>query len=164
MKWNCPHCGAGLSINDEKVTLGWSFSRCYACGGFALIKKADINVIKIDRAPLSEPVLLAESEQKDVLNHHAAKELSRIRQGSTISPKQALAYQDQKKISSHSFYKSNLMAMAIGVTGFISVVSGLYLYIKGQALWSQAKVIIADDSEPTKIIESKSLKTTSKIE
>ncbi len=63
MQWCCPHCGINLAISDEKVSAGWSFSRCYKCGGFALIRKAEISVIKVDKAPPGEKVLLPEATE-----------------------------------------------------------------------------------------------------
>ncbi len=51
MRWNCPHCSVALAVSDEKMGAGWTFSRCYKCGGFALIKQAEVSLIKIDRTP-----------------------------------------------------------------------------------------------------------------
>jgi hypothetical protein len=48
---------------------GWSFSRCYKCGGFALVRRAEINVIKVDKAPPGERVLLPESGDQPAGNH-----------------------------------------------------------------------------------------------
>src|SRR5687767_11704308 len=61
MQWSCPHCGIALAITDETLGTGWSFSRCYKCGGFALIRRAEINVIKVDKAPPGERVILPEA-------------------------------------------------------------------------------------------------------
>jgi len=61
MRWSCPHCGINLAVSDDKIGSGWSFSRCYKCGGFALVRKTEINLIKVDKAPTGEPVLLPEA-------------------------------------------------------------------------------------------------------
>lgn len=61
MQWNCPHCGTKLTIADDALGSGWSFSRCYKCAGFALIRKAEINVIKVDKAPPGENIILPEA-------------------------------------------------------------------------------------------------------
>lgn len=79
MRWNCPHCGVTLAIGEDKISGGWSFSRCYKCGGHALVRRAEINVIKVDRAPPGERVLLPEaSENPRVgLNQEAAQNFAR---------------------------------------------------------------------------------------
>lgn len=63
MRWNCPHCGTSLAVSDEKLGNGWAFSRCYKCAGFALVRKGDANLIKVDRAPAGEHVLLPEANE-----------------------------------------------------------------------------------------------------
>lgn len=67
MKWNCPHCGVILAIGDDKINGGWSFSRCYKCSGHALVRRAEISVIKVDRAPPGERVLLPEGSESPQL-------------------------------------------------------------------------------------------------
>jgi predicted Zn finger-like uncharacterized protein len=62
MRWNCPHCGTHLAVGDEKLGAGWSFSRCYRCGGFALVRRSDVNLIKVDKAPAGEQVLVPDAE------------------------------------------------------------------------------------------------------
>ncbi len=63
MQWSCPHCGVSLAIPNEKVGAGWSFSRCYKCGGFALVRRTEVNIIKVDKAPPGERVLLPEASE-----------------------------------------------------------------------------------------------------
>src|SRR4051812_23125039 len=63
MQWNCPHCGVSLAIPGESLGTGWAFSRCYKCGGFALIRKTEVNVIKVDKAPPGERIILPESSE-----------------------------------------------------------------------------------------------------
>ncbi len=75
MRWNCPHCGVALAVTDEKLGHGWSFSRCYKCGGFALIRRSDINLIKVDRAPTGERVLLPEATEFPMIAKAAADRL-----------------------------------------------------------------------------------------
>ena len=58
MQWNCPHCGISLAIASESLGTGWSFSRCYKCGAFALVRKTEVNVIKVDKAPPGERIPL----------------------------------------------------------------------------------------------------------
>jgi len=63
MRWNCPHCSVPLAVADDKVGTSLTFSRCYKCGGFAMIKRSEINLIKVDRAPMGERVLLPEQHE-----------------------------------------------------------------------------------------------------
>lgn len=49
MRWNCPHCGVALSVSEERVTRAWSFSRCYNCSGFSLVRRADIQLLKVKK-------------------------------------------------------------------------------------------------------------------
>ncbi len=60
MQWNCPHCGTSLALRDDSFTGGWSFAKCFQCAGHALIRRTEINVIKVDKAPPGEKVLLPE--------------------------------------------------------------------------------------------------------
>lgn len=78
MRWSCPHCGIHLAASDDKVGNGWSFSRCYKCGGFALIRQAQVNVIKVDKAPAGEHVILPESDETPLLGKAAAATAQKI--------------------------------------------------------------------------------------
>lgn len=77
MRWNCPHCGTHLGIADDKMSTSWSFSRCYQCAGYALIRKSEVNIIKVDRAPAGEKVLLPESSENPLLSEAATRTLNR---------------------------------------------------------------------------------------
>lgn len=81
MRWNCPHCGTHLAISDEKLGAGWSFSRCYKCAGFALVRKAEVNLVKVDRAPAGEHILLPEATEVpgNMMNEQAMQNLERFR-------------------------------------------------------------------------------------
>ncbi|OFZ22805.1 MAG: hypothetical protein A2X94_11925 [Bdellovibrionales bacterium GWB1_55_8] len=78
MRWNCPHCGVNLAISDEKIGSGWSFSRCYKCGGFGLIRRAEINLMKVDKAPIGENILLPEASEAPVMSQQATQNLERL--------------------------------------------------------------------------------------
>lgn len=60
MQWNCPHCGVSLNLKDQELGTDWSFSKCAQCSSFALVKKIEISVLKVDRAPEGERILLPE--------------------------------------------------------------------------------------------------------
>ncbi|HTL11096.1 MAG TPA: SH3 domain-containing protein [Bdellovibrionota bacterium] len=57
MRWNCPHCSIELYLDDGRIGNGWSFARCYRCGGFSLVRKSNVSTIRIDQAPTPETVL-----------------------------------------------------------------------------------------------------------
>lgn len=85
MRWNCPHCGVNLGLADDKMTTSWSFSRCYQCGGYALVRKAEVNIIKVDRVPAGEKVLLPESSENPLLSETATRNLNRYTQTNASS-------------------------------------------------------------------------------
>ncbi|OFZ82127.1 MAG: hypothetical protein A2583_07360 [Bdellovibrionales bacterium RIFOXYD1_FULL_53_11] len=78
MRWNCPHCGSALAVTDDKLGTGWTFSRCYKCSGYALVRRTDINLIKVDKAPAGERVLLPEASEELQLSRDATNNMSRI--------------------------------------------------------------------------------------
>jgi hypothetical protein len=90
MRWSCPHCGTNLAAADDKVGTGWSFSRCYKCGGFGLVRQAQVNVIKVDKAPAGEKILLPEAEEQPLMSQSAitqmAKHLEASKAGTTAAP------------------------------------------------------------------------------
>jgi len=164
MRWSCPHCGVNLAVSDEKLGSGWSFSRCYKCGGFALVRKSEVNLIKVDKAPVGENVLLPEANEVPVLSRDAAKNLANI----INNPKPTVLPNTQTHASSESDSKAvpkfltenteaptfatkgpnhvvsakpqyRFLPMAIGLTGMITIASGVYLYLQGEAIWNQIR-------------------------
>jgi hypothetical protein len=80
MQWNCPHCGVTLAVPYDTLGTGWSFSRCYKCGGFALIRRAEVNIIKVDKAPPGEKIILPEAGTDltaGLLTEEAAQKLAK---------------------------------------------------------------------------------------
>ncbi|MFZ9596205.1 MAG: hypothetical protein ACO3A2_09020 [Bdellovibrionia bacterium] len=80
MQWSCPHCGVTLAVPYDTLNAGWSFSRCYKCGGFALIRRAEVNIIKVDKAPQGEKVILPEAGtdfSAGMLSEEASQKLAR---------------------------------------------------------------------------------------
>lgn len=51
MRWNCPHCGTPLAVQDDKLSSGWSFSKCYKCNQFTLVRRSDSALIKVSQSP-----------------------------------------------------------------------------------------------------------------
>ena len=85
MRWSCPHCGINLAVSDDKMGSGWSFSRCYKCGGFALVRRAEINLVKVDRAPAGEHIILPEASEEPettMMSQEATENLARLRRES----------------------------------------------------------------------------------
>ena len=88
MRWSCPHCGINLAVADEKLGSGWSFSRCYKCAGFALVRKSEVNLIKVDKAPIGENILLPEATETSIpmMSREATDNLEKfISRGETAS-------------------------------------------------------------------------------
>ena len=57
MQWSCPHCRTQLTTSEDHLGSGWSFSRCAHCNGYSLIRKTEINVIRVDKAPPGEKII-----------------------------------------------------------------------------------------------------------
>lgn len=78
MRWNCPHCGIQLAVADDKLPTGWAFSRCFKCGGFGLIRRMEVNVIKVDKAPPGEKVLLPEASEEPRISEIATQKIRAV--------------------------------------------------------------------------------------
>lgn len=154
MRWECPHCQTQLSVADDKLQAGWSFSRCFQCGGFSLVRKSDVNLIKVDHPPQGERVVLSERAGEKALRPVAS---TTIAQAPTIRPATrtpsltaiALPAPTAELGASKSSAPSPIRAprrswnwttVAIAVTSVITLVSGALLYLEGQALWAKAKL------------------------
>lgn len=57
MRWNCPHCQAAISIDESQLDSGWNFARCFRCSGHALVRRSEVNIVRLDRTPQEEKVL-----------------------------------------------------------------------------------------------------------
>jgi hypothetical protein len=107
MRWNCPHCGTGLAIADDRITSGWSFSRCYKCAGHALIKRPEVNLIKVDHAPNGEHVLLPEANEQLLLSKSATQKIAQATQHQNLrrqeeAQKEAAADAIRNAMGNHS--------------------------------------------------------------
>ncbi len=75
MRWNCPHCQKNLAIADEKLGTGWNFSSCHHCKGFALLKRPEAFLIKLERDSTGNHILISGDPRKAVIPppfNHAA--------------------------------------------------------------------------------------------
>lgn len=77
MRWNCPHCGTDLAVSDDRLDGGWTFTRCYKCAGFGLVRRPEVSLIKIDQIPNGEKVLLPEGTEMPRLSQAATQNLQR---------------------------------------------------------------------------------------
>ncbi len=78
MRWSCPHCGTNLAVADERLGTGWSFSRCFKCAGFALIRRAEVNVIKVHGAPTGERILSTENHEQTLMSQKSIDALGNL--------------------------------------------------------------------------------------
>lgn len=183
MRWNCPHCGTNLAVADEKVGSGWSFSRCYKCAGYGLVRRSDVTLIKVDRAPEGEPVLLPEAHENatSMLSQTATRNLNRYTgahsatatptinvtggpaspakpsvrtatpRGATPQPRsstQNLGLPEPLPNIPRQKVGQRLAPMAIGLAGILTIGSGIYLYVQGQALFEKARTQAKETRTP----------------
>ncbi|MCM2276857.1 MAG: hypothetical protein NDJ89_02125 [Oligoflexia bacterium] len=163
MRWNCPHCGISLAVSDDKMGAGWSFSRCYKCGGFALIRRAEVNLVKVDRAPAGEHIILPEATEDPVssLSEEAARNLARLRgegaprnvirpgtgaaaKPANVPPAPAQGERplppplpELPEVKSKRPIRSSLLSAAITLAAVTTLASGGYLYLQGKELWER---------------------------
>jgi hypothetical protein len=150
MQWSCPHCGTRLGLSDIQINHGWSFSQCYKCAGFALIRKAEINVIKVDKAPPGEKVLLPDANETPriaVLGEQAVKRLGEHLSDSQqpilssldvlskpdLPPSPLLELQEMVAIPKGKKLNNALLAL------LIASCSGFYLFMEFQDTWKSPK-------------------------
>ena len=144
MRWNCPYCQSQLKISDDQIGPGWSFTRCDRCAGFALIKPAEVQMVKIEKAPPGERILTPESLVERPIStakpaaalNHTEPQLS-----ATLPPRAPKMPKPLPEINevSSSKRKISFVSFIMGAAGVTAVASGIYLYIQGQALWNKAK-------------------------
>ncbi|MBI3535923.1 MAG: hypothetical protein HY072_10620, partial [Deltaproteobacteria bacterium] len=139
MRWDCPHCGATLSVSDEKLNPGWSFSSCYMCNGFALVRRSDVNLIKVDGAPPDEEVLhtknleeITKTAPQVALKPTIKPALKRTNTSLTELPKPLPELKTEKR-------PRQWIKAAIGVTLPFMLVSGYFLYMQSYELLSKAQ-------------------------
>ncbi len=154
MRWDCPHCQMSLALSDEKLGTGWSFSRCFKCGGFALIRRSEMNLVKVDRAPAGENVLLPEAHEDQRFSQPIPPTLKPVIKPTTRKmPPLPTALPE---IPKRSYY---FLKTAIGLTLFVTLGSGYYLYLQGQELWIKAQkteAILVPPPQESEVIQAPS--------
>ncbi len=158
MNWNCPHCGVLLALQETQIGPGWSFSKCYTCGGFALIRRAEINVIKVDQAPPGEKVLLPERSSDSaiaVLSQEASARLLKIK--SIQPPPPPLIHRSPIEFRPQiGGLKRDFRLSKVGVVAaaFVVVFSGANLVMRGNSvlrLNSEPQETVGLSTPPTQI-------------
>ncbi len=169
MRWSCPHCGTQLAIAKEKLGSHWSFTRCYSCAGYALIRPGDTYAIKVDKAPSNEKIILPEAFEEPLMNKAAMDRLMsynkpivrpaqrRIQTGTQTITQPTLTQpvtQSAQQVLPKKFPDplpevplsiptqskiQKLLPMGIAVSGMIAIVSGIYLYIHGQKILKKSR-------------------------
>src|SRR5688572_18274201 len=61
MRWNCPHCQTALAVSDDELGTSWSYSKCYQCANYSLVRKTDVNLVKVDQMPAGEKPLFPQA-------------------------------------------------------------------------------------------------------
>jgi hypothetical protein len=167
MRWSCPHCGTNLGVTDERLGTGWSFSRCFKCAGYALIRRAEVNVIKVHGAPSGERVLSTEVHEQTLMSQKTIDALidapagasqagkpSWIAQNASFAtppplmatPRIPESLPELSETAKLNFIlpkisvavKSRLLPAAIVIAGVTTVSSGLYFYLQGRELLNRA--------------------------
>lgn len=91
MRWNCPHCKTAIVVSASELRTQWTFTECFQCSGISLVRRNDINIIRVDRKPSGETILKSRSpfEQlnQTVFNAHAAMQVNQARASTTTTPK-----------------------------------------------------------------------------
>ncbi len=179
MQWSCPHCGVSLVISDDTLGTGWSFSRCYKCGGFALIRKAEINIIKVDKAPPGERIILPEASVNPasvLVTAENSKKTKKQISESVITAPPEFSVKSKKLVnpadSQDSFsalydskkYSTKIPLGIVG-TGTLAVISGVYLFVQGQTIWFKVHENLStayDDHSKISLASDVSLRTKDK--
>lgn len=158
MRWNCPHCLTMVSVSDEKIGTGWLFSKCYKCNGFSLVRRAEVEVVKVDGSPFDGKISVSSNasgiqakiqeivgEKKEAEAKLAAtvtesmtptKSPARpeVRPASPIPRIQANAlFEELKAVDAVETQKKSPFHIIAGVIAVAAFASGAYLYFEGQS-------------------------------
>lgn len=140
-------------MSEEKVGTGWFFTRCHRCNGHSLVRRAEVNLIKVDRTPPGEHILMTEpaSKHTPLLGDEATQKLAEyIRSGRNPNvvhlgpqtdgkaapqaapipaPMPELEPAQQKTRIWRKFSFKKLVPYMMGAAGLIAIASGVYLFI-----------------------------------
>jgi len=160
-----------LAVGDDALGTGWSFSRCYKCGGYALVRRAEINVIKVDKAPPGEKVILPEASTDPtagMMNAEATQRAAKYLRPSAPSaqmtptpnmtppvppPFQAnhqrattmdisgITLPEPLPETPENAIKSYVIPIGISTSAILMLISGVYLYMQSQTLWNKTREV-----------------------
>jgi hypothetical protein len=152
MRWNCPHCSVALSIPDEKIGNAWSFSRCYQCSGFSLVRRGEDKseqAIRVNKEPALGRFINAQDPDRPVVKPAPRRGTGNTKTV-TLTPSQGLA---RPHLSVEARLPDPLpdtpvresrvaviVPAAIAIAGVLAVSSGIYLYAQGRALWQKTRI------------------------
>lgn len=143
MRWNCPHCTAQLSVQDDKVGEEWSFARCYRCSGFSLVKSAGVTLLKVDQPPVGENHINPEPVTNGTTAGHRPPILIPPRlpvHPAHTTPKRPTLPEPLPTISIHTRqWRRHALPVSITLAALLTTLSGAYLYMQGQKVWSESK-------------------------
>lgn len=178
MRWNCPHCGIDLAVADEKLGRGWSFSRCYQCGGFAVVRQQDRKIVRVDQDENGKGYVI--EDQNTSIKPKVIKKETKSVPPKKISMAVPKAPEPKRRLvpqplpdPPQTIWKKALFPIAVGLFSIGTIGSGLYLFIEGRSIWKKAKStmtgmtvdqslqskkeVVAQIQEPEKIAEEDTL-------
>ena len=165
MRWNCPHCSVALSVADDSLNSGWSYAKCFNCSGFAMVRRTDVNLIKMPQAPSSSspqvrpaaarrtipnaPTFPMASSDRAMPRPVAAKPMAEPRplvSRPAVTPPAFIHKIPEVKGTSiktegRSGYLEKILPVGLGLAGVLAITSGVYLYIQGQQIWEKAQAV-----------------------
>jgi hypothetical protein len=167
MRWNCPHCQVALGISDDLLGTSYSFSRCFKCQGYALVRRGETNPIKVDQPPINEAILnqaTAQLARRPLVKPAAPRRAPRAAViPPKFNPKLVPTPQPIKlavaptptpivisnlNVAGPKFPEplpdpkrekavSRVFFTVMAVASLSAITSGAYLYIQGQSLWQK---------------------------
>ena len=165
MRWNCPHCSVALSVADDSLNSGWSYAKCFNCSGFAMVRRTDVNLIKMPNAPSSSSPQVRPaaarrsapspatfpmaSSDRLVTRPSSMKVIDEPRLQSTrpaVAPPAFVPKVPEVKGTSikpehRTGFREKILPVGLGLAGVMAITSGVYLYIQGQQIWEKAQTV-----------------------
>ncbi|MEK6578970.1 MAG: hypothetical protein AABZ55_07065 [Bdellovibrionota bacterium] len=149
MRWSCPHCGVRSALADDKVGSDWEFSKCFSCGGYAMIRRPEVDLIKIDRAPTGQKILLPEESETTLLGAHAAQRLESLKISAAQKPFLEPAHEQVDRPNSQWRFQvpqwnaKNLIVTGLIASSLFAFGSGVYFFLAGQELLHKSAALAA---------------------
>ncbi len=155
MRWNCPHCLTMVSVGDDKIGSGWLFSKCYKCSGFSLVRRTEVEVVKVEGSPFDGKVSVSsnatgvQAKVQEIIGqkkvHESALAIAASDKNAPnkskpearpVSPIPRIPadglFNQLKEIEARNKKKSPIQIL-IGIVVVSTLGSGLYLYFESQS-------------------------------